>query len=148
MWYHCVKKGGERVETKSLCAKISVELHNKITEEKEEQGLMLNEYMTKILQEYFELKEGGAKMANENTRTMAIQISSELMDRLKAHLQKTGVSQKAFLTQLITTTLDQVDDNLQNQENNDHATENNDQSEETQQEESEEEGVWMQTLVG
>lgn len=88
-------------ETKNLCAQISVPLHNRVREGQAESGLTLSEYVTKILTEYF---EGGSTMA---TRTLALQISEELFQRLKAHLasesQRLGkkVSQKEFIVSLI-----------------------------------------------
>ncbi len=41
-------------ETKSLCALIPIELHNKVTASKDESGLTLNQYVEKIITEYYE----------------------------------------------------------------------------------------------
>ncbi len=88
------------MDKKSLCAKISIDLHTKITEEKDQSGLNLNDYMEQLITQYYQQKEG-KPMTDQNTKTMAIQISAELMDQLKAHLKATGQSQKAFIIGLI-----------------------------------------------
>ena len=96
-------------ETKSLCAKISVDLHAKITTEKEESGLTLNEYVEQIITEYYELKKGGFKMANSEIRTLAVQISVDLMDRLDTYLDRKGLKKKQFLTSLIEKVLEDAE---------------------------------------
>ena len=94
-------------ETKSLCAKISVELHNKVTQSKDESGLTLNEYVEQIITEYYQMKEGKFTMA---TKTLALQISEELMARIKKHVDATPhLTQKAFLTEIITKALDALE---------------------------------------
>lgn len=95
------------VETKSLCAKISVELHNKVTQCKDESGLTLNEYVEKLIIEYYELKE---MKSNMSTRTLALQISEELFVRIKKHVDATPhLTQKAFITEIITKALDDLE---------------------------------------
>ena len=56
--------------TKNLCAQISLDLHQKISECKEAAGLTTAQYITNLLLEYYEMKENGGKttMAN-NSRT-------------------------------------------------------------------------------
>ena len=95
--------------TKNLCAQISLELHQKISEAREESGLTTAQYITNLLLEYYEMKENGGKvtMANNNTRTMAFQIPETLFQRIKAHLeretQRTGkkLTQREFVLGLI-----------------------------------------------
>ena len=94
-------------ETKSLCAKISVELHNKVTQSKDESGLTLNEYVEQIITQYYEMKERPPIMA---TRTLALQINEELFARIKKHVDATPhLTQKAFITELITKALDELE---------------------------------------
>lgn len=94
-------------ETKSLCAKISVELHNKVTQSKEESGLTLNEYVEQLITEYYAMKGRKTDMA---TRTLALQISEELFARIKKHVDSTPhLTQKAFITELITKALAQLE---------------------------------------
>ena len=95
------------VEIKNLCAKISVELHNKVTQSKDESGLTLNEYVEQLITEYYELKEMKPTMA---TRTLALQISEELFARIKKHVDAIPhLTQKAFITELITKALDELE---------------------------------------
>ena len=94
--------------TKNLCAQISLDLHQKISDAKEAAGLTTAQYITNLLLEYYEMKEHGGKttMAN-NSRTMAFQIPEDLFQRIKAHLeretQRTGqkLTQREFVLGLI-----------------------------------------------
>ena len=94
--------------TKNLCAQISLELHQKISEAREESGLTTAQYITNLLLEYYEMKENGGKMIMSNSsRTMAFQIPETLFQRIKAHLeretQRTGrkLTQREFVLGLI-----------------------------------------------
>lgn len=97
--------------TRNLCAQIPISLHDKVREEKESVGLSLNEYVTKILKEYYE----GGKITMAATKTLAFQISEELDQRLKnflaAEKERTGkkVSQREFVVGLIERALDAWD---------------------------------------
>lgn len=94
-------------ETKSLCAKIPIELHNRVRTSQEESRLTLNQYVEKLLIEYYQMKE----MKNmPQTRTLALQISEELFLRIKNHLDKNPqLTQKAFITELIIKALDEAE---------------------------------------
>ncbi len=95
--------------TKNLCAQISLDLHQKISEAREAAGLTTAQYITELLTEYFKMKENGGNitMTNNNTRTLAFQISEELFQRIKIHLeretQRTGrkLTQREFVLGLI-----------------------------------------------
>jgi len=91
--------------TKNLCAQIPVSLHERIRSEQEKSEQTLSQYITQIITEYYE--RGVTKTMND-TRTMAIQISDELFERLKAYLKASGVSQKQFLTDLIEKALNEA----------------------------------------
>ena len=95
---------------KNLCAMIEEDLHMKVCEERDKAGLTNSEYVTQLLTEYFTMKEnGGTIMARENgkERTLAFQISEELFQRIKAHLERETrrlgykVTQKDFVIGLI-----------------------------------------------
>ena len=102
--------------TKNLCAQISLELHQKISDAREESGLTTAQYITNLLIEYYEMKENGGKttMAN-NTRTMAFQIPETLFQRIKAHLERetrrTGrkLTQREFVLGLVEAALDEAE---------------------------------------
>ena len=95
--------------TKNLCAQISLDLHQKISEAREAAGLTTAQYITELLTEYFKIKENGGNitMTNNNTRTLAFQISEDLFQRIKTHLeretQRTGrkLTQREFVLGLI-----------------------------------------------
>ncbi|MGL4791914.1 MAG: 4-oxalocrotonate tautomerase [Anaerotignaceae bacterium] len=95
--------------TKNLCAQIPVALHQKITEEKEASGLTLNQYVEKLITQYYEMK--GMKNM-KTTRTLALQISEELFIRIKKHLDANPhLTQKSFITDLIIKALDDMEAN-------------------------------------
>ncbi|KAF5069607.1 hypothetical protein DSECCO2_230730 [anaerobic digester metagenome] len=94
-------------ETKSLCAKIPIELHNKVRASQEESRLTLNQYVENLLIEYYQMKE---MKSMPQTRTLALQISEELFLRIKNHLDKNPqLTQKAFITDLIIKALDEAE---------------------------------------
>lgn len=94
---------------KNLCAHIPVDLHNKVREKQMESGQSLGEYMTKLIAEYYAIKEneGGAIMSE--TRTLAVQVSAELFDRLDAYLTAHRMKKKEFVTSAIIKALDEAE---------------------------------------
>ena len=102
-------------ETKSLCAIIPLELHQRVCREKEELGMTANEYITKLITEYYEMKNGGMTNMTSKTRTMAFQINENLFQRIKAHLdretERTGRrhTQREFVIGLIVKALDEAE---------------------------------------
>ena len=91
----------------------SPSLHERVSEERERLGQTTSEYITKLIQEYYNMMEsqkGGSGMT-EKSRTMAFQIPEELL-RIKWHLeresQRTGrkLTQRDFVLGLITQALD------------------------------------------
>ncbi len=111
-------------QTKNLCAQISLDLHQKICEGREQAGLTTAQYITNLLTEYFEMKENGGNeiMTNEKTRTMAFQIGETLFQRIKAHLERetarTGrkLTQRDFVLGLIEEALDEAEREAQEAE--------------------------------
>ena len=111
-------------QTKNLCAQISLDLHQKICEAKDQAGLTTAQYITNLLTEYFEMKENGGNntMTNEKTRTMAFQIGEDLFLRIKAHLERetarTGhkLTQRDFVLGLIEAALDEAEREAQEAE--------------------------------
>ncbi len=89
------------METKRLSAKIPVDLHDKITAEKEKSEITLSEYVTNIITKYYELIEIGDQTMSQEMRTLAVQVSQDLMERVKTHLKRTGISQKTFIINII-----------------------------------------------
>lgn len=95
-------------ERKNLCAQIPITLHSHVRQEQEESGKTLSEYITEVLTAYY---EGGNNMAS---RTLAIQISEELFEKLKTHIsaesQRQGrkITQKEFILSLIEQALEEA----------------------------------------
>ena len=106
-------------ERKNLCALIPIELHNQVTEAREQLDQTTSEYITNLITEYYNLKENGGKTTMANNRTMAFQISEELFQRIKAHLERetrrTGkkLTQKEFVLGLIEAALDEAERDLE-----------------------------------
>ena len=97
-------------DKKNLCAMIPAELHAKVIADKEQLGMItLGDYMEMVLKQHF---EGGTFMAA--TKTFAIQLPTELVERLQAYLkdesEKTGrkITQKEYISTLITNALEAV----------------------------------------
>lgn len=104
-------------QTKNLCAQVPIDLHQKISEAREQAGLTTAQYITNLLTEYFEMKENGGNeiMTNGKTRTLAFQISEEFFQRIKNHLERetarTGrkLTQKEFVLGLIEEALNEAE---------------------------------------
>ncbi len=74
--------------TKNLCAQIPIDLHERVSEERERLGQTTSEYIANLIQDYYNMMEnqkGGIQMI-EKGRTMAFQIPEELFQRIKRHL--------------------------------------------------------------
>ena len=87
--------------TKNLCAQISLDLHQKISEAREQSGLTTAQYITNLLIEYYEMKKNGGNttMANGKNRTLAFQIDETLFQRIKVHLDRETARTGRKLTQ-------------------------------------------------
>lgn len=86
-------------QTINLCAQIPIDLHSRVYADKESTGLTTSEYITQLLIEYYKMKENGGNSTMEKTRTMAFQISEELFQRIKAHLERETARTSKKLTQ-------------------------------------------------
>ena len=88
---------------KNLCALIPESLHQRVREEQERSGKNLGEYMTLLIKEYYELREG-AKMKEKdtNTKVLAVQIPAELFDALDEYIESHNIkSKKELITSLL-----------------------------------------------
>lgn len=109
---------------KNLCAMIPLSLHSKVREEQERSGQSLSVYMAQLLTNYYEKGE----KSMDFTKTLAFQVSEELYNRIKDHLerekQRTGkkLSQKDFVIGLIERALEAAEQQAEeDQEEEDHA---------------------------
>ena len=57
-------------EKRNLCAQIPISLHSRVRQEQEASGQTLSEYMTQLIIEFYQMKEGYQNM-NLNTKTIA-----------------------------------------------------------------------------
>ena len=115
-----VAKGKETysMETKNICGKIPIELHEKVRQELEGTEITIPQFLTQVITEHFESK-GVEKMA---ARTLAVQVSEELFQRFKERFEKEKIqrpgrfTQKDYLIEIITQALDAADESEQIQE--------------------------------
>ena len=110
--------------TKNLCAQIPIDLHERVSEERERLGQTTSEYIANLIQDYYNMMEnqkGGIQMT-EKGRTMAFQIPEELFQRIKRHLERetlrTGkkLTQRDFVLGLIEQALAEAEASLAPQE--------------------------------
>ena len=87
-------------KTKNLCAQIPESLHARVREEQGHSGMALSAYMTMLITEYYERKDG-ANMKDTNTRTLALQIPVELFDALDRYVAKHKLTKKELITALL-----------------------------------------------
>ena len=78
-------------EKRNLCAQIPISLHSRVRQEQEASGQTLSEYMTQLITEFFQMKEGNQNM-NHDMKTIAFQVPAELFEEFKAEqLQTKGI---------------------------------------------------------
>ena len=98
-----------------LTVSITDDLHQKIREELEKQGITTSQFIEQAVTNFFENPKGDNNMA---TRTLAFQVSEELFQRVKAYLARyeevhhRKLSQKEFVIGLIEAELDEADEEL------------------------------------
>ena len=81
---------------KNLCAMIPVELHDRVRAAQEQAGVTLSAYITELLTNYY---EKGSEKSMEGMRTMAFQMSEEMFQRLKKHLERESARTGKKVTQ-------------------------------------------------
>lgn len=96
-------------KTVNLCAHIPASLHNRVREAQQSSGMTLNEYMTRLITEYYERKEGTTM---KDTKTLAVQIPTELFDALDEYIARHPEvkSKKDLITSLIVKLLEDEKD--------------------------------------
>ena len=95
-------------ETSNLCAKIPVELHQRIREKQAESNKSLNDYITWLITSFYETE--GKPTMNTDTRTIAFQVPADLSEQFKEYLQRHGLKQKDFFLDCIQRVLADNDD--------------------------------------
>lgn len=85
---------------KNLCAPIPAGLHARVREEQEASGQTLGQYMTWLIQTFYDNQKEETTMSGDK-RTVAFQVPGELFEKFKDYLQERGIKQNAFFLDCI-----------------------------------------------
>ena len=95
-------------EMKNICGKIPVELHEKVRAEIEEKDTSTQIFIQQVIEEHFNRLEGKGEESMEK-RTLAVQVTEELFQRVKWAVAKEGIKQKDFLIRIIEKAVEEVE---------------------------------------
>ena len=87
-------------EMKNICGKIPVELHEKVRAEIEEKETSTQIFIQQVIEEHFNRLENKGEESMEK-RTLAVQVTEELFQRVKWVVTKEGIKQKDFIIRII-----------------------------------------------
>ena len=88
-------------QVKNLCAPIPAGLHARVREAQEASGQTLGQYMTWLIQTFYDNQKKEENTMNTDKRTVAFQVPGELFERFKDYLQERGIKQSAFFLDCI-----------------------------------------------
>lgn len=108
-------------EMKNICGKIPKDLHEKVREEIELTESSTQKFIQQVIEEHFERLAGKGEMSMGTARTIAVQVSEELFQRLKTVIAKKGMKQKDFLIQTIEEALEKAEAEWQNKDSMEEA---------------------------
>ena len=108
-------------EMKNICGKIPKDLHEKVREEIELTESSTQKFIQQVIEEHFERLAGKGEMSMGTARTIAVQVSEELFQRLKTVIAKKGMKQKDFLIQIIEEALEKAEAEWQNKDSTEEA---------------------------
>lgn len=95
-------------EMKNICGKIPVELHEKVRAEIEEKETSTQIFIRQVIEEHFNRLEGKGEESMER-RTLAVQVTEELFQRVKWAVTKEGIKQKDFIIRIIEKAVEEVE---------------------------------------
>lgn len=95
-------------EMKNICGKIPVELHEKVRAEIEEKETSTQIFIQQVIEEHFNRLENKGEESMEK-RTLAVQITEELFQRVKWAITKEGIKQKDFIIRIIEKAVEEVE---------------------------------------
>ena len=95
-------------EMKNICGKIPVELHEKVRAEIEEKETSTQIFIRQVIEEHFNRLENKGEESMEK-RTLAVQITEELFQRVKWVVAKEGIKQKDFIIRIIEKAVEEVE---------------------------------------
>lgn len=94
---------------KNICGKIPMDLHEKVREEIELTESSTQKFLQQVIEEHFNRLEGKGEISMGAVRTVAVQVSEELFQRLKVVIGKKHMKQKDFLIQIIEEALEKAE---------------------------------------
>lgn len=123
-------------EMKNICGKIPVELHEKVRAEIEEKETSTQIFIQQVIEEHFNRLENKGEESMEK-RTLAVQITEELFQRVKWVVAKEGIKQKDFIIRIIEKAVEEVEAKWQelDQPEEIEETDNLEEAEDTSEEE-------------
>lgn len=123
-------------EMKNICGKIPVELHEKVRAEIEEKETSTQIFIQQVIEEHFNRLENKGEESMEK-RTLAVQITEELFQRVKWVVAKEGVKQKDFIIRIIEKAVEELEAKWQelDQPEKIEETDNLEEAEDTSEEE-------------
>lgn len=95
-------------EMKNICGKIPVELHEKVRAEIEEKETSTQIFIRQVIEEHFNRLENKGEAGMEK-RTLAVQVTEELFQRVKWAVTKEGIKQKDFIIRIIEKAVEEVE---------------------------------------
>lgn len=95
-------------EMKNICGKIPVELHEKVRAEIEERETSTQIFIRQVIEEHFNRLETKGEESMEK-RTLAVQVTEELFQRVKWAVTKEGIKQKDFIIRIIEKAVEEVE---------------------------------------
>lgn len=95
-------------EMKNICGKIPVELHEKVRAEIGEKETSTQIFIRQVIEEHFNRLEGKGEESMEK-RTLAVQVTEELFQRVKWVVAKEGIKQKDFIIRIIEKAVEEVE---------------------------------------
>ena len=95
-------------EMKNICGKIPVELHEKVRAEIEERETSTQIFIRQVIEEHFNRVENKGEESMEK-RTLAVQVTEELFQRVKWAVTKEGIKQKDFIIRIIEKAVEEVE---------------------------------------
>ena len=129
-------------EMKNICGKIPVELHEKVRAEIEESETSTQIFIRQVIEEHFNRLENKGEESMEK-RTLAVQVTEELFQRVKWVVAKEGIKQKDFIIRIIEKAVEEVEAKWQELEQPEETVETDrlEEAEEISEEEIAEEGI-------
>ena len=103
-------------EMKNICGKIPMDLHEKVREEIELTESSTQKFLQQVIEEHFNRLDGKGEISMGAVRTVAVQVSEELFQRLKVVIGQKHMKQKDFLIQIIEEALEKVEAEWQSKE--------------------------------